>query len=82
MNTYTVVGFDPNLRDVHVTDTDTLPVAYQGLVTEGLYIVTGAPTATAGKYIAGAKVTNLVTGIIYFNTGSTASPVFTALTLP
>lgn len=79
MNYQTVVSFDPNLRDAWFTDTDTLPTAMQGLVYAGIYIVTGAPVATVGKYLPGAIVHNAVDGTDWQMNGSTASPSFVLL---
>lgn len=42
-------------------------------------MTSGAPTATAGKFIPGAIIQNAITGILYSNTGSTASPVWSVL---
>lgn len=47
-----------------------------GLVIDAIKKTTGAPTATAGKFIPGAEITNKVSGVVYRNTGSTASPVW------
>lgn len=79
MNYQTVVDWDVNLRDVWFTDADTLPTALQGLVKSGIYITAGAPTATAGKFIPGAIVQNAVTGDVYRNQGSTATPIFVTM---
>lgn len=79
MNYQTVVTFDPNLRDVWFTDSDTLPTAMQGLAYEGVYIVTGAPVATVGKYLPGAIIRNAVDGTDYQMNGTTASPSFVLL---
>lgn len=51
-----------------------------GLVYYAVKTTAGAPTAIAGRYIAGAKVANAATGLEYQNTGTTASPVFTVNT--
>ena len=50
-----------------------------GLVYDAVKISTGAPTAVAGKYIPGATVRNATSGVVYRNSGSTASPAWTAL---
>ena len=73
---YTVVPWDSSLRDVEVTDTDTMPTALQGLVIRAVKVTTGAPTATAGKFMRAAQVLNAISGVTYINTGTTASPVF------
>lgn len=70
----TDVDWDPNLIDLEFTDIDN-PVV-KGLVEKAILIVTGAPTATAGKFIPGAEVVNAVDGTSYRNIGSTASPSF------
>lgn len=79
MNYQTVVGWDVNLRDAWFTDTDTLAPTLQGLVSEAIYIVTGAPVATANKFIPGAIIHNAIDGTNYENTGSTASPVWSIM---
>jgi len=76
MNYQTVVPFDANLRDAWFTDADTMPTALQGLVFQGIYIVTGTPTNTAGKYTKGAMIFNAIDGVWYQNKGTTASPNF------
>lgn len=59
-----------------------------GLITCAQKTTTGAPAATANKYIAGCIVQNLVSSKLYVNSGSTASPVWSeidtgaGLTLP
>ncbi len=50
----------------------------QSLVIDGQKITAGAPTATAGRFAIGAEIINLVSGIHYINTGTTASPIWTA----
>lgn len=77
MNYDTQVDWDINLIDVWYTDIDNPLV--KGLVTSGVYIVTGAPVATADKFIPGALIKNAVSGLVYQNTGSTAAPVWVAL---
>lgn len=74
MNYYTQVTWDVNLRDVWLTDIDNPLV--KGLVKSGVYIVTGAPAATVGKFMPSAIIYNAVDGTAYINTGTTAAPVF------
>lgn len=68
---YRNVNWDAALQDLETNET--------GLVIQCQKITTGAPTATAGKFVAGALVQNIVSGVVYQNTGSTASPVFAAM---
>jgi hypothetical protein len=49
------------------------------LVYDAVKMTTGAPTAVAGKYIPGATVRNAGSGVVYRNSGSTASPAWTAM---
>lgn len=78
MNYETQVSWDLNLIDVWYTDIDNPLV--KGLVSEGVYIVTGVPAATAGYFIPGAIIKNAVSGVIYQNTGTTATPVWSVMT--
>lgn len=50
-----------------------------GLVYQAVKISSGAPTAVAGVYIPGAIVQNASSGVVYRNSGSTASPAWTAM---
>lgn len=65
------VDWDSSLSDLGLNE--------DGLVIDGNKTTSGAPTATAGKFAAGAIIQNTNTGIVYINSGSTASPVFTAM---
>ena len=65
---YRNVNWDVTLQDVGTDE--------KGLVVDGLKTTTGAPTATVGKFEAGAIITNIVSGLVYINTGTTAAPVF------
>lgn len=67
----TSVDWDITLADLGLTS--------NGLVCTGLKTTTGAPTATAGKFIPAAVIQNIVTGILYQNTGTTASPVWSVI---
>lgn len=51
-----------------------------GLVESAVKKTTGAPTATAGKFIPAALIQNKIDGTLSMNTGSTASPVWTTVT--
>lgn len=73
----TSVDWDASLIDLQFTDIDNPLV--KGLVCFAIKITAGAPTATAGKFIPGATIANAVTGIIYQNTGTTASPVWSVM---
>lgn len=76
VQTYTVVSWDPNVRDVEFTDADTMPTALQGLAKFGIYIVTGAPAATPKVWLPSAQILNAIDKTWYENTGTTASPVW------
>lgn len=79
MNYQTVVTFDPNLKDAWFTDADTIGSAFAELCMGGVYVVTGAPVATAKVYLRGAIIHNAVDGTNYENTGTTASPVWSLM---
>ena len=73
----TVVDWDATLIDLEFVGSDaSVPTAIRELVKYAVKITTGAPTATAGKFIRGAQVANAISGVTYINTGTTASPVF------
>lgn len=67
----TEVNWDLTLADLGLTS--------DGFVCTGLKTTTGAPAATAGKFIAGAIIQNIVSGELYQNTGTTASPVWSLI---
>lgn len=67
----TSVPWDSTLTDLGYTS--------DGYVESAVKTTTGAPTATAGKFIPAAQILNKVSGITYTNTGSTASPTWSAL---
>jgi len=72
-----VVIWDATLIDVGFLGSEqSVPSALRGLAASGVKITTGAPTATVGQWIPGAKVTNAVDGTFYINTGTTAAPVW------
>lgn len=79
MQYLTNVQWDATLTDLEIiqSDANTRKAGIAGLVYRAVKMTTGAPAATAGKFIPGAKVTNAVSGIWYQNTGSTDSPVWT-----
>ena len=52
------------------------------LVTTGIKITSGAPTAIANRYAVGAIVFSMGNGILYRNAGSYASPSFVNVSLP
>jgi len=56
-----------------------IPTSLRGLVYQAVKITAGVPTAVAGIYIPGAIVQNAGSGVVYRNSGTTASPVFTAM---
>ncbi len=78
VNYESVVGWDVALIDVGFTDTENAIV--KGLACNAIKITTGVPDATkhAKRFIPGAMIINAVSGIWYQNTGTTASPVWTA----
>ena len=67
----TTVDWDSTLTDLGYTS--------DGYVESAVKTTTGAPTATAGKFITAAQILNKVSGITYTNTGTTASPVLSVL---
>ncbi len=72
------VEWDADLRDLGYADTlGGNPVS--GLVVSATKITTGAPAATAGKFMPGAIIQNGISGVLYSNTGSTASPVWSVI---
>jgi len=73
----TEVTWDVTLKDVGFTDADTIGSVFAGLVESAIKVTTGAPVATAGKFIRGAIVQNAFDGTVYQMTGTTASPVWT-----
>jgi len=75
----TGVAWDATLIDLEYTDSSTAPAALQGLVKYAIKKTTGAPTATAGKFIEGAMIANAVDSQMYLNTGTTASPTWTVM---
>lgn len=75
----TDVIWDSTLKDLEFTDASTMPTALQGLVQSAVKVTSGAPTATAGKFIPGAIIQNAVSGVIYANSGTTASPVWSVI---
>lgn len=74
----TKVEWDTSLIDLEFTDT--MNSVANGLVEKAVKITTGAPTATAGRFMPGAEVVNAVDGTSYRNIGSTATPVFALIT--
>lgn len=65
------VGWDVNLKNLGLDDT--------GLAVCGLKTTTGAPAATAGKFNPGCLIINIFSGLIYYNSGTTASPTWTVI---
>ena len=51
----------------------------KGLVVRGVKITTGAPATTAERFMPGAIIQNAVSTIPYYNSGTTASPVWTSM---
>lgn len=73
----TSVMWDLTLTDIVCTNSQYAPLEQQGLVKHASKVSGTIPDAVAGKYAPGATVENLITGVWYRMTGSTASPVFT-----
>lgn len=73
----TQVDWDVTLIDLEYTDIDNPLV--KGLVARAVKITSGAPTATANRFMPGAIIANAVTGVLYSNTGTTASPVWSVI---
>ncbi len=71
--------FDANILIAFKLGTIAPGSVFNELVYDAVYGVTGAPTAIAGVYIPGATVRNAVSGLVYRNSGSTASPAWTAV---
>lgn len=72
----TVVKWDATLADVCFADADNKLLA--GLAIGALKITTGAPATVAGQWLPGAIVQNIISGIVYRMSGTTASPAWTA----
>ncbi len=81
MQILTNVLWDAALTDVELIESNafTRQAGIAGLVLKAIKMTTGAPAATPGKFIPGAFVQNSVSGVIYQNTGSTASPTWTSI---
>ena len=75
----TEVGWDVTLKDLGYTDATTIGAAFAGLVTSAVKVTTGVPAVTAGKFIPGAIIQNASSGVIYQNTGTTATPVWSII---
>jgi hypothetical protein len=67
----TEVDWDADLRDVGLDS--------EGYAITALKLTAGVPTAVAGKYRPAATVKNIASGVIYANSGTTASPVFSVV---
>ena len=79
MNYHTVVSWDSSLADVVNANADNGTIL-KGLAVRALKITTGAPAAIAGRWLPGAIVQNLISGVVYRMSGSTAAPAWTAFT--
>ena len=75
----TVVTWDATLIDLEFIDSTSAPTALKGLVQSAVKITAGNPTATVGVFMPGAIVQNAVDGSVVRNSGSTASPSWTAM---
>lgn len=75
-----VVIWDATLIDVAFLGSEqSVPLALRGLAIGACKITTGAPTATVGQWAPSAIVQNLVSGVNYQNTGTTAAPVWSII---
>lgn len=72
------VTWDSALSDLGFTDVVVSGIT-QSLVINGNKTTSGAPASTAGYFAPGCLIQNLVTGVMYVNTGSTAAPVWTVI---
>lgn len=81
MQNLTNVSWDLTLTDLVLLPSTafTRPINIAGLVTSAVKMTTGAPTATAGKFIPNAIIQNAIDGGVYQNTGSTAAPVWSLM---
>lgn len=70
----TVVDWDADLRDVGFADADDPDLA--GLAVSALKITSGVPASTAKQWLPAALVMNVVTGVLYKMSGTTASPAW------
>lgn len=75
----TVVTWDVDIIDVEYIDSTSAPLALRGLVQTAVKVTAGNPVATVGVYMPGAIVQNAADGSVVRNSGSTASPAWTAL---
>lgn len=79
MKTYqSTVQWDLTLTDIEAISSHSTNGDYQGLVIRATKVSGTVPDAVVGKYAQGAKIINVVTGVWYRMTGTTASPVWTA----
>ena len=79
MNYDILPNWDTDLAIVFTIGTITPASPLNGLVYDGVKISAGAPTAVVGKYIPGATIRNASSSVVYRNSGSTASPAWTAM---
>lgn len=78
MNYLTNPEWDTDLAIIFTLG-NVVPSSLVGLVYDAVKISAGTPTAVAGRYIPGATVRNATSGVVYRNSGSTASPAWTAM---
>jgi len=78
INYETKVPWDSTLADVGFADADNNSIL-KGLAMNALKVTSGAPAATAGYWLPGAIIQNVITGVLYVNTGTTASPVWSII---
>lgn len=73
----TNVLWDLTLTDIECVNSQYAPADYQGLVKHAVKVSGTVPASIAGKYVLGASVHNIATGVWYRMTGTTASPAWT-----
>lgn len=78
MNYVTNPSYDTDIL-IAFTLGNVVPNDFVGLVYQAVKKTAGVPTAVAGVYIPGAIVQNAASGVVYRNSGSTASPAWTTV---
>lgn len=71
--------WDLTLTDIFCINSQYAPLALQGLVVQAYKVSGTVPAATPDKFAPGAEILNLLTGVWYRNTGTTALPVWTVV---
>ncbi len=78
MQNLTNVTWDPTLTQLEIVPSNafTRQLGIANLFYRAVKMTSGAPANTAGRFIPGAIVQNAITGVLYYNSGTTASPNF------